>query len=429
MGIHVVPYINGRIFDKGTGTWGTVGAAAAAKRATPAVVSEQQLSTYEESYGSEAKFAVMCPASKSWQTTIAEVVDKLTNTYGVDGVYIDQIAAAGPAPCWDPSHNHSLGGGDHWVSGYTAMLDMARHFAGNDKVLLTEANAEPFMGRGINLFLTLTGFASGSFPSAPTGGTTPANVIVPAFQSVYGGYVLPMGAEFFRNDFLPDPDVFAAKVAVQFVFGAQLGWFSLGGRDNQNPAMGIYDLLLSHEYDDEIRYLKDLSVAKTTAKAWFNHGRAMRPLPIVVNGTTDGAGVVAGAVVGAAAGAVAGSAVEGAVAGAVMSAAWLSEDGDALLLAITTIMRATPAQVTATIDAQGMYGLHVSAASAVGGGGVRGGGGGGGGGGAKCRVVWMPFDGQGGERVEGVYPCNAVDVTVLLGVRAIALLRVEEVKA
>jgi hypothetical protein len=33
--------------------------------------------------------------------------------YAVDGVYIDQIAAAGPAPCWDPTHNHTLGGGYH----------------------------------------------------------------------------------------------------------------------------------------------------------------------------------------------------------------------------------------------------------------------------------------------------------------------------
>ena len=58
-----------------------------------------------------------------------------------------------------------------------------------------------------------------------------------------GGYVLPVGAEFFQADFLPDPNVFAAKIAAQYVFGAQLGWFSLGGRDNQHPAMGIHELV------------------------------------------------------------------------------------------------------------------------------------------------------------------------------------------
>ena len=38
-------------------------------------------------------------------------------------MYIDQIAAAGPCACHDPTHNHTIGGGDHWVTGYTAMLD------------------------------------------------------------------------------------------------------------------------------------------------------------------------------------------------------------------------------------------------------------------------------------------------------------------
>jgi hypothetical protein len=36
----------------------------------------------------------------------------------------------------------------------------------------------------------------------------------------------------------------------------QLGWFSLGGRDNQQPPMGIYDQLMSPEYDAEIAYLR-----------------------------------------------------------------------------------------------------------------------------------------------------------------------------
>ena len=37
----------------------------------------------------------MCPHTAYWQRTIAQVVDKLTNNYSTDGVYIDQIAAAG----------------------------------------------------------------------------------------------------------------------------------------------------------------------------------------------------------------------------------------------------------------------------------------------------------------------------------------------
>jgi hypothetical protein len=40
------------------------------------------------------------------------------------------------------------------------------------------------------------------------------------------------GALFERNDFT-NPDLFSRKLAVQFMFGAQLGWFGLSkfGRD------------------------------------------------------------------------------------------------------------------------------------------------------------------------------------------------------
>lgn len=97
LGVRVAPYINGRIFDKGTKSWVADDNAAqvsAAKQAAPSL-GGTNVSFYDESYGSKAKFAVMCPHTAYWQKTIAEVVDKLTNGYATDGVYIDQIAAAG----------------------------------------------------------------------------------------------------------------------------------------------------------------------------------------------------------------------------------------------------------------------------------------------------------------------------------------------
>ena len=49
--------------------------------------------------------------------------------------------------------------------------------------------------------------------------------IVPAYQAVYGGFVMFAGALFDKTDFF-DPNAFAAKLALQFVFGSQLGWMS-----------------------------------------------------------------------------------------------------------------------------------------------------------------------------------------------------------
>lgn len=94
-----------------------------------------------------------------------------------------------------------------------------------------------------------------------------------------------MGAVFFLRDLSDNPNVFAAKVAQQYLFGAQMGWFSLGGRDNQVPYMGMYEALMDSKYDPEVDYLKLLSKAKRAGNNWIQEGRAMRELSLTVNGT------------------------------------------------------------------------------------------------------------------------------------------------
>jgi len=284
--VRVAPYINGRIFDQGTKIWheDSNAKASAAKHLNSAAyvpVNEHgqpvpsTLSTYNESYGSKAVFSVMCPHTEYWQSTIGNVAQEVVQTYGTDGIYIDQIAAAGPRPCWDPTHNHSLGGGDHWVTGYREMLRRVRVATGNNSVILTESNAEPFMD-GINLYLSLVGFAS------PFSGSSH---IVNVFNAVYGGFYLAVGAKFFAQDLELNPNVFSAKVAKQFTFGAQLGWFSLGGRTNQDPYMGMYELLISTNFDPEISFLRKLSKAKLLASEWLTFGRTMRSVPLRINGS------------------------------------------------------------------------------------------------------------------------------------------------
>ena len=66
-----------------------------------------------------------------------------------------------------------------------------------------------------------------------------------------------------------------------------MGWFSLTGRDNQDPYMGIYDTLMDEKYDPEVNFLKLFSDYKIVAKDWLNFGRIMRDLPIKINGKND----------------------------------------------------------------------------------------------------------------------------------------------
>eukprot|EP00750_Incisomonas_marina_P005018 INCI13567.1.p1 GENE.INCI13567.1~~INCI13567.1.p1 ORF type:complete len:906 (-),score=144.86 INCI13567.1:122-2659(-) len=380
LGVRVAPYINGRIFDQATKTWTAANASDAAAKSAAPTLGSSNLSLYNEQYGSEAKFAVMCPATSYWQGTIGDVVSTLCkpneldalaapfSSFGTDGVYIDQIAAAGPRPCFDPSHGHAIGGGSHWVDGYLEMLKGIREKVGYDKMLLTESNAEPFM-RDLNMYLTLVGFAAGNLPPVPADS---GSVIVPAFQSVYGGYVLFVGAEFFQEDFV-NPDVFAAKIANQYVFGAQMGWFSLGGTQYP-PPMGIFDHLMDSQYDCEVEYLSKLSAAKQTGADFFNFGRAMRPVDVAVNGTTSASACSQSgetyrrtAVISTSLAPVTrlGSTFEYEAAspeavpsynlstvlfGAVMSSAWLDADGKALLVTVTTVPRDTPAHIQVVLD-------------------------------------------------------------------------------
>jgi len=88
------------------------------------------------------------------------------------------------------------------------------------------------------------------------------------------------GALFERNDF-ENPDLFARKMAVQFMFGAQLGWFGMSkyGRDRKLPnkdnlaTYGIYNELMDAKYDQEIEYLRKLASAKKQVNHYFLHGR------------------------------------------------------------------------------------------------------------------------------------------------------------
>ena len=64
----------------------------------------------------------------------------------------------------------------------------------------------------------------------PFGGD--GGVFVPAFPAIYGGYYVAFGSIYNAYDFV-EPDVAAARMAMTFVSGVQIGWFSLGGLQHE----------------------------------------------------------------------------------------------------------------------------------------------------------------------------------------------------
>lgn len=209
-GLIIMPYINGRIIDISNDDF---------EEYFPYCAKDQAGKHYVEVYGNGVKQAPMCSYTEFWQDKIAGIVERLAAEVGVNAVYIDQIAAAGPVLCFDKSHGHPLGGGGWWVDGYRKMLKKVQnvaHSAGRvpasrelrDMVITTECAAEPFMD-GVDAFLTWI---------------KPDDREIPMMTAVYSGYSIYFGspAWFEHGD--------RAWIMAQgraFLWGYQNGWMGL----------------------------------------------------------------------------------------------------------------------------------------------------------------------------------------------------------
>lgn len=201
-GLIIMPYINGRIIDISNDDFGEY---------SPYCAKDQAGKHYVETYGNGVKQAPMCSYTEFWQDKIADIVERLSKEVGVNAVYIDQIAAAGPVLCFDKSHGHPLGGGGWWVDGYRKMLKKVQnvaHSTGGDMVITTECAAEPFMD-GVDAFLTWI---------------KPDDREIPMMTAVYSGYSIYFAspAWFEHGD--------RAWIMAQgraFLWGYQNGWMGL----------------------------------------------------------------------------------------------------------------------------------------------------------------------------------------------------------
>lgn len=211
--VHVMPYINGRLWD--TRDRGTEDFEFTSK-AKPAVTKDETGQPVVESYaskesdGSPVRLGVMCPSTEVWASTLRDIVLQLYSEVGVSGVYIDQVAAATPVLCMDPTHGHPLGGGGWWNEGYWRLLGAIRAAKPADRMMTTECNGEPFVNR-FDGYLTWHWQYDG---------------MVPAFPAIYGGVVQMFGRNYSGG--ATKNQAFCAKVGQQLVFGEQIGWMAPG---------------------------------------------------------------------------------------------------------------------------------------------------------------------------------------------------------
>ncbi len=210
-GIHVMPYINGRLWDtRDDGLKDLEFTSLALPNATKDGGGHLIFESYgsKESDGSDVKLGVMCPTTPLWKQTVNTVVNNIFKQLGTDAVYIDQVGAAPPVVCEDKTHAHAPGGGSWWNQGYWDLVDTIRKSMPGGKALTTECNAEPFI-RQFDGYLTWHWQYDGQ---------------VPVFPAIYSSAVRTFGRSYAGG--LNRDLAFKMRAAQQLMFGEQIGWFS-----------------------------------------------------------------------------------------------------------------------------------------------------------------------------------------------------------
>lgn len=247
-GVRVMPYINGRLWDtRDRGATDFEFTSVAAPAATKNSAGEPVIETYgsKEADGSPVRLAVMCPTTPLWQNKVREIVLRLMTEVGVQGVYIDQIAAAAPALCMDASHGHPLGGGSWWTTlGYWPLLQRIREAMPSDRFITTECAAEPYAAY-VDALLTWDWQHDGMVPMLP---------------AIYGGAVQYFGRNYAAGATTHDLAL-CMKIGQQLVFGEQIGWM--------NPAIAAEPVAGA--------FLRDAVRLRDRFVSYFAQGEMARP--------------------------------------------------------------------------------------------------------------------------------------------------------
>jgi hypothetical protein len=240
-GVYCKPYINARLWehnDRGEEDYQFTSVA------LPATLKQRDGKPYVESYAKRF-FSPMCPTTPVWQKTMLDLCTQVAG-HGVAAIYLDQVAAARPQPCFDRSHPHVPGSGEAWLEqGYWPMMKrirqqlQAKH---PELAFCSEDAAEPYM-HVFDSYLPWRFLDIGH---------------VPAFQAVYAGRIQMTSRHFDDSSY----EALFPKAAEQMLYGEQIGWFNMG-TFSSNAAFQPF--------------VKKLAHTRKTFLAFFNEGEMLKP--------------------------------------------------------------------------------------------------------------------------------------------------------
>ncbi|TXK83950.1 DUF6259 domain-containing protein [Paenibacillus sp. N3.4] len=248
--IYVVPYTNGRLWSSTIPSFDSEGArAAAAKDPSGALYTENDDQPNEY-------LATVDPSQTMWQNKVKYFTNELLNSYHVNGVYQDMVGYSAPAPCYDASHGHTLGGGDYWQKGYETMYNTnIRSNKPAGTILVTEGPADS----SAKMFDAMLAYIN-----SDTGMDG-----VPALHAVLADATQLMGRYYDNNE----SDLqWRQKNGRAFVWGEQLGWSDA-------------DII---NYPSKASYLRNTAKVRAQINRSIYAGQMGRPLVLSGNSTVTG---------------------------------------------------------------------------------------------------------------------------------------------
>ncbi len=247
-GVRVMPYINGHLWDTESKSYGEEGGVRWAMKKPDGSIYTEHWNKHDHS--------TACPATDAWRKKMVSVTDRLFREIGVDAVCLDQIGAVAAQLCYDASHGHPRGGGDHYVAGYWRLLKAVRENARAitaDAALTTVDTAEPFIR-----YLDGTLMCNKALPDS-----------IPFFPAVYHDYVAQFGLYVYEPE-IKERLPFRSKEAMLFQFGGQLGWHGT-------------DWSQATHHREKFFWLNTLAAYRQLGLDWLAYGDMLRPPQVTLH--------------------------------------------------------------------------------------------------------------------------------------------------
>ncbi len=128
--LHCIVYMNQRLWGMTARSWQEEGAAKFAVKNADGSITPEVYNTFMK-----VPCASMCMGTDFWRSKYAGVAAQAVCDLGVDGIYMDQACSS--LACYDPSHDHPLGGGSWWMKGFqTLEQDIRQRCADRKQVAL-----------------------------------------------------------------------------------------------------------------------------------------------------------------------------------------------------------------------------------------------------------------------------------------------------